>query len=130
MNTENNQLVRGLGLAAATSIVVGTVIGTGIFLKARVMMCNVESPGWMIFAWVAAGLLSLAGALTYSELAAMMPKAGGEYARGLRARAGVFVRLDAVCRRLHRLNGGKGYRVCYLLERARGQLAQSGLFHA
>jgi APA family basic amino acid/polyamine antiporter len=81
MNTtdSNNQLVRGLGLAAAISIVVGTVIGTGIFLKARVMMCNVESPGWMIFAWVAAGLLSLAGALTYSELAAMMPKAGGEY---------------------------------------------------
>lgn len=75
----DNQLVRGLGLAAATSVVVGTVIGTGIFLKARVMMCNVESPSIMIFAWIAAGLLSLAGALTYSELAAMMPRAGGEY---------------------------------------------------
>jgi|SRR5882724_11834848 len=75
----NITLVRGLGLAAATSIVVGSVIGTGVFLKARVMMCNVESPGLVIGAWIAAGLASLAGALTYAELAAMMPRAGGEY---------------------------------------------------
>jgi basic amino acid/polyamine antiporter, APA family len=72
-------LVRGLGLAASVSIVVGSVIGTGIFLKTRVMMCNVESPWLVIAAWVAAGFLSLAGALTYAELAAMMPRAGGEY---------------------------------------------------
>src|SRR5919206_2004600 len=72
-------LVRGLGLAASISIVVGSVIGTGIFLKTRVMMCNVESPWIVIVAWVAAGFLSLAGALTYAELAAMMPRAGGEY---------------------------------------------------
>src|SRR5947209_652888 len=72
-------LVRGLGLAASVSIVVGSVIGTGIFLKTRVMMCNVETPGFVIAAWVAAGFLSLAGALTYAELAAMMPRAGGEY---------------------------------------------------
>jgi APA family basic amino acid/polyamine antiporter len=72
-------LVRGLGLAASVSIVVGSVIGTGIFLKTRVMMCNVETPWLVIFAWVAAGFLSLAGALTYAELAAMMPRAGGEY---------------------------------------------------
>jgi APA family basic amino acid/polyamine antiporter len=75
----NLTLVRGLGLAAATSIVVGSVIGTGVFLKARVMMCNVETPGMVIGAWIAAGILSLAGALTYAELAAMMPRAGGEY---------------------------------------------------
>ena len=72
-------LVRGLGLAASVSIVVGSVIGTGIFLKTRVMMCNVETPWLVVFAWVAAGFLSLAGALTYAELAAMMPRAGGEY---------------------------------------------------
>src|SRR5437588_4822129 len=72
-------LVRGLGLAASVSIVVGSVIGTGIFLKTRVMMCNVETPWLVIAAWVAAGFLSLAGALTYAELAAMMPRAGGEY---------------------------------------------------
>lgn len=72
-------LVRGLGLAASTSVVVGTVIGTGIFLKTRVMMCNVETPWLVVAAWIAAGVLTLAGALTYAELAAMMPRAGGEY---------------------------------------------------
>ena len=72
-------LIRGLGLLAAISIIVGNVIGTGVFLKARVMTCNVGSPTWVIVVWVAAGLLSLAGALTYAELAAMKPKAGGEY---------------------------------------------------
>ncbi len=60
-------------------MVVGSVIGTGIFLKTRVMMCNVESPSLVLAAWLVAGLLSLAGALTYAELAAMMPRAGGEY---------------------------------------------------
>ena len=73
------ELIRGLGLAASASMVVGTVIGTGIFLKTRVMMCNVETPWLVIAAWVAAGFLSLVGALTYAELAAMMPRAGGEY---------------------------------------------------
>jgi basic amino acid/polyamine antiporter, APA family len=72
-------LVRGLGLLAASAVVVGNVIGTGVFLKARVMTCNVGSPGRVVTVWVVAGLLSLAGALTYAELAAMMPRAGGEY---------------------------------------------------
>src|SRR5688572_10911325 len=72
-------LVRGLGLFAAVAIVVGTVIGTGVFLKARPMMCNVGSPGMSMLVWIAAGLLSLAGALTYAELTAMMPRAGGEF---------------------------------------------------
>ncbi len=72
-------LIRGLGLLAAISIIVGNVIGTGVFLKARVMTCNVGSPKWVIIAWIAAGILSLAGALTYAELAAMKPQAGGEY---------------------------------------------------
>jgi APA family basic amino acid/polyamine antiporter len=75
----NITLVRGLGLIAAISIVVGNVIGTGVFLKARVMTCNVGTPTKVMAVWVAAGLLSLAGALTYAELAAMMPRAGGEY---------------------------------------------------
>ncbi len=72
-------LIRGLGLIAAFSIILGNVIGTGVFLKARVMTCNVGSPTWVIVAWVAAGILSLAGALTYAELSAMKPEAGGEY---------------------------------------------------
>ncbi len=58
---------------------IGEVIGTGVFLKARVMTCNVETPGLVVAVWVMAGILSLAGALTYAELAAMMPRAGGEY---------------------------------------------------
>ncbi len=72
-------LVRGLGVLAATAIVIGDVIGTGVFLKARIMTCNVDTPGMVMTVWVVAGLLSLAGALTYAELAAMMPRAGGEY---------------------------------------------------
>ncbi|MEZ5425313.1 MAG: amino acid permease [Pyrinomonadaceae bacterium] len=76
---DKGSLIRGLGLLAAISIIVGNVIGTGVFLKARVMTCNVGSPTWVIVAWIAAGLLSLAGALTYAELSAMKPEAGGEY---------------------------------------------------
>src|SRR5687767_1131164 len=76
---EKLTLIRGLGLLAAISIIVGNVIGTGVFLKARVMTCNVGSPEWVLIAWIAAGALSLAGALTYAELAAMKPQAGGEY---------------------------------------------------
>lgn len=75
----NITLIRGLGLIAAISIIIGNVIGTGVFLKARIMICNVGSPSKVILVWVAAGVLSLAGALTYAELAAMMPRAGGEY---------------------------------------------------
>src|SRR3712207_6600290 len=75
----NVTLVRGLGLVAAVSIIIGNVIGTGVFLKARVMTCNVGTPGMVLTVWVVAGLLSLAGALTYAELTAMMPRAGGEY---------------------------------------------------
>jgi APA family basic amino acid/polyamine antiporter len=72
-------LVRGLGALAAVALVIGDVIGTGVFLKSRVMTCNIGTPGLVITVWVVAGLLSLAGALTYAELAAMMPRAGGEY---------------------------------------------------
>ncbi len=78
-SNEKLTLVRGLGLLAAVSIIIGNVIGTGVFLKARVMTCNVGSPEWVLAAWIAAGILSLAGALTYAELAAMKPQAGGEY---------------------------------------------------
>jgi APA family basic amino acid/polyamine antiporter len=77
--TDKHTLVRGLGLIAAVSVIIGNVIGTGVFLKARVMTCNVGTPTWVLVAWIAAGLLSLAGALTYAELTAMKPQAGGEY---------------------------------------------------
>ena len=55
------------------------MIGTGIFLKTRVMTCNVGSPALVLAVWIVAGLLAFAGALTFAELSAMMPEAGGEY---------------------------------------------------
>lgn len=76
---DKNSLIRGLGLLAAVSIILGNVIGTGVFVKARVMTCNVGSPTWVLVAWIAAGFLTLAGALTYAELTTMKPEAGGEY---------------------------------------------------
>src|ERR1044071_5030248 len=75
----NGQLIRGLGLVAAISVNVANVIGTGVFLKARVMTCNVGTPGKALTLWLTAGVLSLAGALTYAELLAMFPRAAGEY---------------------------------------------------
>ena len=75
----NGQLIRGLGLTAAIAVNVANVIGTGVFLKARVMTCNVGTPGIALTVWLVAGLLSLAGALTYAELLAMFPRAAGEY---------------------------------------------------
>jgi APA family basic amino acid/polyamine antiporter len=74
----HQHLVRGLGLLAAISIIIGNVIGTGVFLKARVMTCNVGTPGLVIAAWIVGGLLSLAGALTYAELTSMRPMAGAQ----------------------------------------------------
>jgi len=73
------ELKRELGSWAAASIVVGTVIGSGIFLVPRAMVQRVGTPGWVFFIFVFGGLLSLAGSLSYSELAAALPEAGGEY---------------------------------------------------
>src|SRR5580692_11391921 len=77
--TNRRELVRGLDLSATTALVVGTIIGTGIFLKSAKMAQAVGTPSLVLLAWVAAGLLSLAGALSYAELGAMLPAAGGEY---------------------------------------------------
>lgn len=79
MAEPKSQLIRGLTLTDTTALVIGTVIGTGVFLKAAPMAQGVGTPSLVLLAWVAAGLLSLAGALTYAELGAMMPEAGGEY---------------------------------------------------
>src|SRR5580700_2783625 len=73
-------LVRGLGGWAAAAIVVGTMIGTGIFLKPSEMAAEVHSVTVVFAAWIAGGLLSLFGALSYAELGASIPEAGGEYA--------------------------------------------------
>ncbi|MDQ2732575.1 MAG: amino acid permease, partial [Armatimonadota bacterium] len=72
-------LVRGLGVWGAISIVIGTVIGGGVFLVPSSMIRNLGSVPMLFVVWIVAGILSLFGALTYAELAAAMPEAGGEY---------------------------------------------------
>src|SRR6267142_3052587 len=79
MADEKTSLVRGLTASDTTLLVIGTVIGTGVFLKSAVMAQEVGSPALVLAAWVAAGFLSLAGALSYAELGALLPQAGGEY---------------------------------------------------
>jgi APA family basic amino acid/polyamine antiporter len=60
-------------------VVVGSMIGSGIFIVSADMARTIGSPGWLLIAWVATGALTIVGALSYGELAAMMPKAGGQY---------------------------------------------------
>jgi basic amino acid/polyamine antiporter, APA family len=74
-----NELTRGVGAWGAIAVNVANMIGTGVFLKTRVMTCNVGSAKTVLLVWIAAGLLSLAGSFSYSEIAAMMPEAGGDY---------------------------------------------------
>ena len=73
------ELRRDLGVWSAVAIVIGTVIGSGIFLVPKRAILKVGDPWELFFVWVFGGLLSLAGALTYAELAAAMPQSGGEY---------------------------------------------------
>jgi len=72
-------LKRGLGLFDSTMIVAGSMIGSGIFIVAAEMARETGAAGWMLLAWVVAGVLTVAAALSYGELAAMMPRAGGQY---------------------------------------------------
>jgi APA family basic amino acid/polyamine antiporter len=74
------ELKPALGAWAAASIVVGTVIGSGIFLVPGDMVRAVGSPSMVFLVWIVGGALTLAGALTYAELSAALPRAGGEYA--------------------------------------------------
>src|SRR5512136_2354212 len=76
---EKGHLVRGLTPIHDGEVVVGKVVGTGIFLKAGIMSQVTGAPLWMLLAWVVAGLLSFAGALVYAEIGSMFPRAGGEY---------------------------------------------------
>ncbi|MGZ3742653.1 MAG: APC family permease [Pseudobdellovibrionaceae bacterium] len=79
MKEKSQELQRTLGLLPSVSLVVGTIIGTGVFLKAAIMSQLVGSSFWVMVAWAVAGVLSLAGALTYAELGILFPQAGGEY---------------------------------------------------
>ena len=76
---DEKQLVRGLSLVDATTIVVGSMIGSGIFIVSAESSRLVGSPGWLLLAWALAGLMTICGALCLGEVAAMMPRAGGPY---------------------------------------------------
>ena len=73
------QLVRGLGLIDATMIVIGSMIGSGIFIVSAESSRLIGAPGWLLLTWTVAGLLTITGALCCAELATMMPRAGGVY---------------------------------------------------
>lgn len=77
--SKEQKLVRGLSLLDATMIVVGSMIGSGIFIVSAESARLVGSPGWLIAAWALAGVLTITGALCCAELAAMWPHAGGQY---------------------------------------------------
>jgi len=79
MTKNRSELVRGLGVWGAASLVVGNIIGSGIFLVSSSMIQGVGTPEAVFLVWIFGGLLSLSGALTYAELGTMLPKAGGEY---------------------------------------------------
>ena len=71
--------IRGLGLLDSTMIVAGSMIGSGIFIVSGGISKQVGAPGWLLVVWIVTGLLTMMAALSYGELAAMMPKAGGQY---------------------------------------------------
>jgi APA family basic amino acid/polyamine antiporter len=76
---QDKELVKALGLTSATMLVMGSMIGSGIFIVSAEIAREVDSPALLIGAWVVAGFMTIVAALSYGELAAMMPRAGGQY---------------------------------------------------
>lgn len=77
--TTDSEFVRGLGLFDSVMVVIGVMIGSGIFIVSADMGRKIGSPGWLLVAWVITGVLTIAASLSYGELASMMPRAGGMY---------------------------------------------------
>ena len=77
-NTQDN-FKRDLGLFDSTMLVAGSMIGSGIFIVSADIARTVGSTGYLLVVWLLAGIITLVAALSYGELAAMMPKAGGQY---------------------------------------------------
>lgn len=73
------EFTRGLGLFDSTMVVAGSMVGSGIFIVPASMARDIGSPGWLLVAWLITGALTISAALSYGELAAMMPRAGGQY---------------------------------------------------
>ncbi|MGA7218533.1 MAG: amino acid permease [Candidatus Sulfotelmatobacter sp.] len=78
-SSQDKELVKGLGLTSATMLVMGSMIGSGIFIVSADIGRQVDSPALLIAAWAVAGFMTIVAALSYGELAAMMPRAGGQY---------------------------------------------------
>jgi len=79
IQSSKSEFARSLGLFDSTMLVAGSMIGSGIFIVSAEMSRNVGSPGWLLASWIITGILTLTAALSYGELAAMMPRAGGQY---------------------------------------------------
>ncbi len=98
---QSTTLIRALGPLDATMIVMGSMIGSGIFITSAESARLIGAPGWLLLAWAVAGLMTITGALCCSELATMMPRAGGVYvflARSLRTGGRFSFWLDFVSR--------------------------------
>src|SRR5215813_7582529 len=76
---QDKELVQALGLTSATMLVMGSMIGSGIFIVSAEISRQVNSPALLLGAWLVTGFMTIVGALCYGELAAMMPRAGGQY---------------------------------------------------
>jgi APA family basic amino acid/polyamine antiporter len=79
VKAQDGALVRGLGTIDAAMIVVGSMIGSGIFITSAESARYVGAPGWLLAAWAISGLMTVSGAISAAEIAAMMPRAGGQY---------------------------------------------------
>lgn len=79
MSEVKHEFKKSLGLLDATSLVAGSMIGSGIFLVTAAMARDVGSAAWILVIWLVTGLLTMSAALSYGELAGMMPNAGGQY---------------------------------------------------
>src|SRR6266566_1215831 len=79
IDNKATSLLRAIGPIDATMIVMGSMIGSGIFITSAESARLIGAPGWLLLAWAVAGLLTITGALCCSELATMMPRAGGVY---------------------------------------------------
>jgi len=79
LDSSESEFVKGLGLTSSTTLVMGSMIGSGIFIVSAEIARLVDSPALLIAAWLLTGFLTITGALAYGELAAMMPHAGGQY---------------------------------------------------
>ena len=79
IQTQDQEFIKGLGLTSATTLVMGSMIGSGVFIVAADIARLTDSPGLLIGAWLVTGFMTITAALAYGELAAMMPRAGGQY---------------------------------------------------